>query len=721
MSLQQLGIPISEEQCIGDSLSIINNSFLNLDTRATELSSAIDAIALETTTKTNNLTQADIVLTTNLNLSSAFLSSSLSLTSTNLSLSTSNLQNYVTSLSGRTIIVNNTFFVIDETHTNCTVVLTANSGNPISITVKPSTTFSTNHKTIILQLGTIQGSFAGADFVTNSSHSLYTLGQYTTCTLHKPSLLIPWVITGQLSAAPKPLPNLPEIFQFSLRGPLSEDFDESIEITGVDGDVLYFNSRPLAESTNETMSIKVNGTKRMTVAFTSDRIGTYFGYRAAGSNVIVSELFSKGEKLLGIADNSITAIQSTTSESTSLIPSDFQFSLTGDREDSVNNVSLFTAGKTDVLYYNKETVTQATTRTIVVNVFVNNAWRSTVVVNSNRIGTSFGYKVQGLSEILYGTFTIDSPYSGSYSKIYLTTVGSWTPPTITTIVEKSNVIKGPLSYNSTSVIALSSYGFPDSVLVDNRTTTTSTVLSTMMVNINGNDRMAVEFTEDRKTTEFQYKMAGYNELLVGKFDAGKVYLGSGSLPLATTSLYNSFTNKLSAGGNDSINNINYTSTIGNSFCFYSNANQLQGTTTATLFASGDSINSLGTIIFNNGFLNSSFGISLSTDSVKQQAPFAFGVFKSGTIDLVFTLTGNQTDPFNKISMLNYTNSAKLFYKKRPNTNATAGTTSHVYINSKYLATITYLLDYNNESFQFTPYEGGTMYTGTFGTGKIFLT
>ena len=83
MSLQQLGIPISEEQCIGDSLSIINNSFLNLDARTTQLSSVIDVVALDSTTKTNNLTQADVLHTTNLNLTSTFLASSLSLTSAN--------------------------------------------------------------------------------------------------------------------------------------------------------------------------------------------------------------------------------------------------------------------------------------------------------------------------------------------------------------------------------------------------------------------------------------------------------------------------------------------------------------------------------------------------------------------------------------------------------------------------------------------------------------
>ncbi len=715
MSLQQIGIPISEEQCIGDSLSIINNSFLNLDTRSTQISNAIVLSADKISADINNLQQADNILTTNLNLTSSFLSSSLSLTSSNLLLSALNLKTSVTELSGRVIIVNQPFFVVDESHTNSTVVLTA--ATQTSITVKPNTNFTANHKTTILQLGIGQGQFSN-DFVVNPSYLLYTLEKYTTCTLYKPSSQTPWIITGQLSAAPKPTPEPPEIFQFSLQGPLAENFDQATEITGVNGDVLYFNARPLAESTNETMSIKVNGTKRMTIAFTSDRLGTHFGYRANGSNVIVSDLFSKGEKSLGIADSNIVLINSTVAETTTP-PIGFAYSLTGDREDSSNNVALFTAGQADVLYYNKETVNQTSKRNVVVNIFVNNAWRSTVVVNSNRIGTSFGYKIASQTEVLYGTFTIDSPYSGSYSKIYLTLSG-WTPPTISTITEYSNTIKGPQTYNNTNVIAISAYGFPDSLLVENRTSTTSTILSTMTVNVNGNDRLSIEFTEDRKDLIFQYKMAGYNELLTGKFAAGKVYLGSGSLPLVTTSLYNPYNNKLSPG-NDSVNQINFTSSVGNSFCFYNNISPVQETSTSTLYASGDTVNNLGTIMFNNGFLNSTFGISLSTDNIKQQAPFAFGTFNGGNIQLVFILTGNQTDPFNKISMLNYTNSAKLFYKKRPSTNSVTGTTSHIYINNKYLATVTYLLDYNNETFQFTPYEGGTMYNGTFTTGKIFLT
>ena len=57
MSLLHLGIPISEEQCIGDSLSIINNSFEDLDTRTIQISNAVVLSSLNITTDLNNLEQ----------------------------------------------------------------------------------------------------------------------------------------------------------------------------------------------------------------------------------------------------------------------------------------------------------------------------------------------------------------------------------------------------------------------------------------------------------------------------------------------------------------------------------------------------------------------------------------------------------------------------------------------------------------------------------------
>lgn len=46
------GIPISEDQCIGDSLDTLNNSFTTLDTRISILSSNIDQINVKIDEKT---------------------------------------------------------------------------------------------------------------------------------------------------------------------------------------------------------------------------------------------------------------------------------------------------------------------------------------------------------------------------------------------------------------------------------------------------------------------------------------------------------------------------------------------------------------------------------------------------------------------------------------------------------------------------------------------
>jgi hypothetical protein len=713
MSLQHLGIPISEEQCIGDSLSILNTTFQDLDTRIIDISAAAVLSASNIVVEINNLKQADIDITTNLNLSSNYLSTNLSLTSNELVLSATNLQTYINALSGRYTYINQDFVILTKDHFNTTLILTA--ANNTNISIKSGETFNLNHKTTILQLGTGYGVFSN-EFLTTKSQTLQTQGQYTSCLLQKIDNNSDWVITGQLSAAPRPLPNPPEIFQFLLSGPLDVNLNEAIEIAGVAGDVLYFNSRPLAESTNETMSVKVNGVKRMTVAFTSDRVGTHFGYKASGSNTIVWSFFNKNEVELTINDNNITTIPSTVSN-TDPIPIQFEYQLTGDRKDLVNEVEMFTSGKADVLYYN--TAPLDSEHKIVVSVFVNNSWRSTITTDANRLGSSFGYKIAGTSDVLYGVFTIDSPYSGSYSKVLLTHP-TWTPPSIPPVVEFANSIVGPQNTNQTNSIKITTFGFPDNILVENRTTTTVTILSTMVVNVNGNDRMAVEFTADRTNTSFQYKMSGYpNSLLTGRFGAGKVYLGSGVLPLTITSLYNPFSAKLFAGNYDSLNELDFNTNISNSVIYYDETAPINGTSTASLFASGDTV-SFGDIVFNNSLLGQSFGISLETENPKTQAPFMFGVFQGGSIELGFALTGNQTDPYNKISMLNHTNSAKLFYKKRPSTNSTAGTTSHLFIGGEYIASITYLLDYQNQPFKFTPFAGGSVYSSTFVTGRITL-
>jgi len=71
--------------------------------------------------------------------------------------------------------------------------------------------------------------------------------------------------------------------------------------------------------------------------------------------------------------------------------------------------------------------------------------------------------------------------------------------------------------------------------------------------------------------------------------------------------------------------------------------------------------------------------------------------------------------------MNYTNSARLFYKKRPTNTSPVGTTSHLYVNSKYVATITYYEDYVGQLFGFSPYNTSVpLYNGTFASGKIFL-
>ena len=218
-------------------------------------------------------------------------------------------------------------------------------------------------------------------------------------------------------------------------------------------------------------------------------------------------------------------------------------------------------------------------------------------------------------------------------------------------------------------------------------------------------------------------------VLTGKFGAGKVHLTSGTHPRALAVPYNPFTNKLSVSNNDASNGLAFNGPINvvtgyvAGFCFYNN-NPAPSTggepSTATLFMSGDTINSIGTIVFNNGFLNADFGFSFAGNP---DAPQMFGKLQNGNVVLSLILTGNQTDSsLNGISMLNYTNSARLFYGKRLTTTSPYGITSQLYVNSKYVATITYYEDYVGQPFGFSPYNTSVpLYNGTFASGKILLT
>ena len=740
MALQ--GIPISQEQCIGDSLYTINASFTALDSRTTELSSNLLLSAVSLVEKITSLFAGDDVFTTKLNLTASELTSSLTLTastlSTSLALSASNLQTAILEMSGTYTVANQTTFQFNPSHNNTTIVLTGTDN--VKISKDASATFKPNHRTTILQLGTGRGYFEDPAFKVSSFQTLSTGGQYTTCeirNINADDVNMPWVVVGQLSASLPPLPDLPEIFQFSLKGSYDQNSAEAIEIAGGEDDVFYFNSRPMDKSNTEVMTLVVNGSKRMTVAFTSDRLRTYFGYKPKGTATISTALLSGGNVPLTINDPAIISIPVTTEELQPTAGGLYQYSLTGDREDTVagRDISLRTFGKADVLYYNSTAPALSSDRLITVNVFVNGVWRSTITAKSNRLGSTFGYKLASAANalatdptgtIVHGTFIVDSPYLGSYSSVNLTGA-SWTPLPAPTLTLLSNSLTGPTEETNTLTKSVSSYGFPDTIYFADRLNTTSTPLSTMSVVVNGNDRLSVRFSYDRVTTDFQYKMQGYSDVLTGKFGAGKVHLTSGTHPLALAVPYNPFTNKLSVGGNDTSNGLVFSDpTIPVTgyvagFCFYNNnpAPSTVGNSTATLFMSGDTTNSIGTIVFKNGLLNTDFGFSFAGNP---DAPQMLGKFVDGNVVLSLILTGNQTDSsLNGISMLNYTNSARLFYGKRLTTTSPYGITSQIYVNSKYVATITYYQDYVGQPFGFSPYNTSVpLYNGTFASNKILL-
>ena len=230
MALQ--GIPISQEQCIGDSLYTINASFTALDSRTTKLSSNLLLSAVSLVEKITRLSTGDDVFTTKLNLTASNLTSSLTLTASNLStslaLSASNLQTAILEMSGTYTVANQTTFQFNPTHNNTTIVLTGTDNVKIS---KSSDIFKPNHRTTILQLGTGRGYFDDPALKVSSFQTLSTGGQYTTCEIRNINVNdvnMPWVVVGQLSASLPPLPETDiqttlEAFAFFLATMISID------------------------------------------------------------------------------------------------------------------------------------------------------------------------------------------------------------------------------------------------------------------------------------------------------------------------------------------------------------------------------------------------------------------------------------------------------------------------------------------------------------------
>jgi hypothetical protein len=82
--------------------------------------------------------------------------------------------------------------------------------------------------------------------------------------------------------------------KFSLTGPDQENGPQSISVYGY-SDTLYFDAKPNTNIASKNMILSIDGNQRLNVSFTTDRIGTRFGYKQEGSNKILRGVFAEGD------------------------------------------------------------------------------------------------------------------------------------------------------------------------------------------------------------------------------------------------------------------------------------------------------------------------------------------------------------------------------------------------------------------------------------------
>jgi hypothetical protein len=89
--------------------------------------------------------------------------------------------------------------------------------------------------------------------------------------------------------------NTPTInFAFNVVGPDGEDATNQIGITSPPEHRFYYNSKPGTSTESLAVMPKINGQQVAMISFTSDRVGTQFGYSTTGSVATHIGTFSNG-------------------------------------------------------------------------------------------------------------------------------------------------------------------------------------------------------------------------------------------------------------------------------------------------------------------------------------------------------------------------------------------------------------------------------------------
>lgn len=379
------GIPISEEQCIGDSLDTINNAFLSLSS--------------------------------NLELSSTNLLTLIRQTS-------GNLYTLIQNTSGQRIKYfqnSSTTFYLSAEHANNVIFL--DSDVPVDV-VRSAQLSGENHeygkgqKTTFVQTGSGTVTFVGF----NAYQFKYSMaGQFTQASVfYAGSAIEPtnkgWIVTGDLVPVAQPLLSLQ-----AAPIPGAEDTNNQLSLTGDLRDTIYYFPDPYGNVSYTSMYVYVNDVWRTTCDFTEERLGTEFGYR-----LINLEPNTTGPQISGIFANGRVDIEvpGYSTQSTYYTLSSINgIGNYGDpgNEDPDNDIS-FTANSSsfdgDTIFYLADPDPagggggQANTKiSVSTNGGATYTLRGVVTHEVDRIGQSFGFRRAGTTggpEIM-GEFTNGDP------------------------------------------------------------------------------------------------------------------------------------------------------------------------------------------------------------------------------------------------------------------------------------------------------------------------
>ena len=230
------GIPISDEQCIGDSLSTLNNSFLTLSSLGLNLSAA-------------SVRQA---------------------------LSASNLLTLIQQTSAapdKVFVTTATSFTLETIHQKALIILN-NGENQVTIG-RSDSAFLAGHETTFIQLGTGTVYFNAFNSVGNVNS---IAAQYGAATVYFNGTVgsAGWTVTGDLALT------IPPLFSLQATALGSDDETNIISLMGQVPDTIYYYQNPQGSFLPASMTIYVNGVWRTTCDFIAERVGTRFGYRVDG-------------------------------------------------------------------------------------------------------------------------------------------------------------------------------------------------------------------------------------------------------------------------------------------------------------------------------------------------------------------------------------------------------------------------------------------------------